>query len=355
MNRTRLIFYFLFALTGVSLLGGCSAVRTVNIQLLQPPPSYVPDSIQSLTVFNRSMTPDFKNWDRDSLEQLLSDRHLELDTTLRDSIAADTVIQVAAHQLFNSGRFDVVIPKEKNLTNFLPSTISPEPLDWEFVSTMCQNFNTDALLVLESFSEEVNTDFDSGYEQDFSGNMVETYYGALDLTYHSRWRLYDPKHRERIRTFDVTDTIFWDSYGYTAEEMYYKLPSIKEALIEGGVVTGQDLARKIAPQWKDARRHMFATGQKDIDKAIPLAEKGDWKAAQKIWEKYVDVGSKSRRSKVEFNLALANEMNGDIEEAIAWGVKSYKTYYRHQTDEYLRTLDKRRKLLNQIDEEKETD
>jgi hypothetical protein len=355
MKRIRIIVYFLFVLAGISLLGGCSAVRTVNIQLLQPPPSYVPDSIQGLTVFNRSMTPDFKNWDRDSLEQLLSDRHLELDTTLRDSIAADTVIQVAAHQLFNSGRFDVVIPKEKNLTNFLPSTISPGPLDWEFVTTMCKNFNTDALLVLESFSEEVNTDFDSGYEQDFSGNMVETYYGALDLTYHSRWRLYDPKHRERVRAFNVTDTIFWDSYGYTAEEMYYKLPSIKDALVEGGVVTGQDLARKIAPQWKDARRHIFATGNKAIDKAIPLAENGKWEAAQKIWEQYAGVGSKSRRSKVEFNLALANEMNGDIEEAIAWGVKSYKTYYRHQTDEYLRILDKRRKLLNKIDEEKEAD
>ncbi|WP_153638944.1 DUF6340 family protein [Prolixibacter sp. NT017] len=355
MNRVRIVFYFLFMLAGVSLLGGCSAVRTINIQLLQPPPTFVSDSVQSLTVFNRSMTPDFKNWDRDSLEQLLANRHLELDTTLRDSIAADTVIQVAAHQLFNSGRFDVVIPKESNLTNYLPATISPEPLDWNFVATMCQNFNTDALLVLESFNEEVNTDFDSGYEQDFSGNMVETYYGALDLTYHSRWRLYDPKHRERIRTFDVTDTIFWDSYGYTAEEMYYKLPSIKEALIEGGVVTGQDLAKKIAPQWKDARRRLFTTGKKDIDKAIPLAEKGDWEAAQKIWEQYADEGAKGRRSKVEFNLALANEMNGHIEKAIEWGVKSYKTYYRHQTDEYLRILDKRRKLLNKIDEEKETD
>ena len=300
------------------------------------------------------MTPDFKNWNRDSLEQLLANRHLELDTTLRDSIAADTVIQVAAHQLYNSGRYDVVIPKEKNITNFLPSTISPELLDWNLVTTMCQNFNTDALLVLESFSEDANTDFDSGYEQDYSGNMVETYYGALDITFHSQWRLYDPFHGKKIRTLSVTDTIYWDSQGYTAEEMYYKLPSIKEALIEGGVVTGEDLARKIAPQWKDARRHIFATGNKDIDKAIPLAEKGNWEDAQKIWEQHANIGSKSRRSKVEFNLALASEMNGDIEQAIAWGVKSYKTYYRGLTDEYLRTLDKRRKLLNRIDEEKET-
>jgi hypothetical protein len=352
MNRTRFVFSFLFILAGIALLSGCSAVRTVNIQLLQPPPAFVSDSIQSLTIFNRSMTPDFKNWDRDSLEQLLADRHLKLDTTLRDSIAADTVIQVAAHQLFNSGRFDVVIPKEQNLTNFLPSTLSPEPLDWNFVNTMCRNFNTDALLVLESFSEEVKTDFDSGYGQDYAGNLVETYYGALDLVYHSHWRLYDPKEHNKMRTFTVSDTIYWDASGYTAQEMYDKLPSIKEALVEGGVVTGQDLARKIAPQWKDARRHLFVTGNKNIDKAVPLAKKGRWEAAQKIWEEYVNTGSKSRRSKVEFNLALANEMNGQIEKAIDWGVKSYKTYYRRQTDEYLRELGKRRKLLNKIDEEK---
>ena len=355
MNRIRIAFYFLFSIAGVLGLGGCSAIKTVNIQLLQPPPYIVSDSIQSVTVLNRSMTPDFKNWDRDSLEQLLADKGLAMDTTLRDSIAADTVIQVAAHQLFNSGRYDVVIPKERNLTNFLPSTLRPEPLDSEFVSAMCQNFNTNALLVLESFSEDVKTDFEKGYQPDFSGNMVEIYYGALDVSYHSHWRLYDPKYPEKTREFGVSDTIYWDAYGNTAEEMYMKLPSIKEALIEGGVVTGQDLANKIAPQWKDARRHLFATGNKEIDKAIPLAEKGNWDEAQKIWEEYANSGSKSRRSKIEFNLALANEMNGDIEKAIAWGVKSYKTYYRQLTDQYLIELGKRRKLLNRIDEDKDAD
>jgi hypothetical protein len=70
---------------------------------------------------------------------------------------------------------------------------------------------------------------------------------------------------------------------------------------------------------------------------------GKWEEAAEIWLKYSNVESKKLKSKIEFNLALSFEMTGDIDKAIEWGAKSYKTYYRNSTSKYLKILDRRRK------------
>ena len=61
--------------------------------------------------------------------------------------------------------------------------------------------------------------------------------------------------------------------------------------------------------------------------------------------KYSTASPNSLRSKVEYNLALAAEMNGDIDLAIEWGIKSYKTKYSREADLYLKYLDLRRASL----------
>ena len=48
------------------------------------------------------------------------------------------------------------------------------------------------------------------------------------------------------------------------------------------------------------------------------------------------------QSKVEFNLALASEMNGDLDLAIEWGLKSFKSRYSKAIEVYLKTLDNKR-------------
>ena len=46
---------------------------------------------------------------------------------------------------------------------------------------------------------------------------------------------------------------------------------------------------------------------------------------------------------MEFNLALAAEMNGDLDLAIEWGLKSFKTKYTKAAEVYIKTLDYKRK------------
>jgi hypothetical protein len=65
-----------------------------------------------------------------------------------------------------------------------------------------------------------------------------------------------------------------------------------------------------------------------------------------IWENLADsTKQKGLKSKAEYNMAIGYEMLGDIDEAIRWGLRSYKTMYRPLTYEYLEILKRRKAEL----------
>jgi hypothetical protein len=312
-------------------------MKSLDIQVSKAPKYLVSNDIQSLLLINYSYDSNFTNWSNDSLTKLMVERDLNLDTIFFDSIAADTSLHTAAMALFESGRFDVVVPFKHN---YCAETLNGKgsKLEWNVIDSLCRIFETDALVVQESFGQFIKTDFDS----EFTLDMGKLYTGAIDLVYSVYWGIYKPSDR-LYKSLHVIDTIFWDSYSNNAQKMLNDLPELKDALVEGGVVAGIDFAKQISPKWINSKRKYYATGDKDIDSAAEKALEGNWEEAADIWMKHVNVKSKKLRSKIEFNLALAFEMTGDIEKAIEWGVKSYKTYYRSYTNIYLKELDQIRK------------
>lgn len=324
----------------------CSVSQKIPIQVAVPPKHPVSSDIQSLALLNRSITGYFTNLQRDSLEKILLNDDFKLDTIILDSVAADTAIQVAAKALFESDRFDVVVPKNREIErNDLGGVLAP--LDLNFINGICKDFNVNAVLVLENFSQRVITDLKAqklylGFEYNRSYNEFN---GTMNVAYDLVWRLYQPGHNPPILKFETRDTIFWNSFDYSLRNMYEKLPSLKEALIGGGIASGIDMANNISPKWIDESRRYYKTGKSEIDAAIPLIKENKWVEAAEIWKKFANVSSKSLRSKIEFNLALAAEMTGDMDQAIEWAQKSYKTKYTRNVESYLKYLDQRRLLL----------
>ncbi len=338
----KVLFFTLF----IGALYSCSSLGRIGIQVPVPPKYPVSSEIQSLTLLDRSLTPEFTNLDRDSLEKILVNHELDLDTIFHDSIAADTAIQVAAKALYESGRFDAVVPDERNVVREDTGGVLP-PLDKEFIESIRKRFNTDGVLVLEDFSEHLTTDFSTSrfnsiYE--FGRPLVE-YSGIINIYYKSVWRLYQPQLDPPIVRYEANDSIFWESADYTLREMYNKLPSIKEALIGGGIAAARQIAGDISPGWENEDRKYYITGNKNIDAAIPLLKENKWDQAAEIWMKYLSSSSKTVRSQIQFNLALASEMTGHISLAIDWATKSYATKPSRIAEQYIKYLKEREAAL----------
>ena len=322
----------------------CSSIRNIEIEVSELPEYPVADDVQTLVLLNRSMNMQFSNLSSDSLEHILVQNKMQLDTLFRDSIAADTVIHSAALALFNSGRFDVVIPKMEIIDRNDFDEIG-KPLNANSIIRLCKDYNADAALILEGFSEQVATEY--RYR---SADLNSQYYGSefysatTDIDYKSEWRLYRPETTKPAIRFQIRDSIFWSANSTTLRDLYTQMPKTKEALIGGGIASGQKMAQYISPKWTSRVRHYFMTGKTEIDAAVPLILENKWDEANAIWLKYSNVESKRVRGKVEFNLALAAEMSGNLDLAIEWGLKSFKTSYCFAIEEYLRTLEFTRKV-----------
>jgi len=312
----------------------CSSLKSIEIQVAGLPEYPVADDIQSLVVVNRSMNMQFSNIPTDSIEKILINRRMSLEAVFRDSTAADTVIRVAAQALFNSGRFDVVIPKEPNIVRYDDNVIT-NPLDSSTINNMCREYNVDAVLSLESFAEHLTTKYYFKPEYGSSGNV---YSANTDIGYNAQWRLYRSGNHAGAYRFQVMDSIFWQASSHSLPDLYEQMPRTKEALTGGGIASGLKMAAYISPNWQNQLRYYFITGNKEIDAATAYLKENKWEETAEIWSKFASVKSKRIRSQVEFNLALAAEMNGNLDLAIEWGLKSYKTSYSQAAETYLRSL-----------------
>lgn len=313
-------------------------LKKFTVEIPEPAKFKISDSIQSFTIMNRSLTNEFENFNEDSLQVSFYRKNFITNFILLDSTVADTTIKVLGELLFNSDRYDIVIPVERNLPREISFTKTPDALDWGYVSQVCKSYNTDALLVLENIATRVVTN----YKMDYDYYNAKTYYASMDFYFRAHWRIYDPKSRNIVVDFIMNqDTIYWDNYSYSLVELFDGLPTVKEAGIQTGVKIAQDFSDIIAPAWTDATRYYYITNNPQIDKSIKLAADGSWSEALDNWLSYVDNGSTANRSKIMLNVALCYEMLGDMPNAIEWSKKSLSTYYREVTNHYLKELLKR--------------
>ncbi len=331
------IMFFFISLSIFS----CSSLKNIGIEVAVQPEYPIGEDIQSLVLLNRSMTNRFTNTKTDSLEKTLVNNKMSMDTIFQDSIAADTVIQIAARALYESARFDVVVPKERNIIRTDNEEIV-KPLNINFINEICSDFKVDGVLVLESFAEQLKTKY---YLKSTEGPYNNEFSAATDVAYFSEWRLYRPHDRKPVIRFQIGDSIFWSIYSFSLEDVYKQMPRTKEALIGGGIAAGLKMSAYISPSWVNKTRYYYLTGKSEIDAAVPLIKSNKWEEAASIWTKYASISSKTIRSKVEFNLAVAAEMSGDMDLAIEWGLKSFKTRYTKAIEVYLKTLDDKRTTL----------
>jgi hypothetical protein len=323
-------------------LASCVSMGKISIQVSVPPKNAVPNEIQSVVLMNRSMTDTFSNLNQDSLENLFIRKKLVLDQLLLDSLAADTTLKALGNAMYESGRFDVVIPLQRNLPNSNLSYLTKSPsLKLTEVNQICSEFKTDALLCLENFDESASSSYQIGYGEMTVYGPAKEYTIFIQIAYHSNWKLYQPGEKLKVASFEVRDTIFWERSGATLQETYEKLPTIKDALLSAAVENGQTFSEYICPGWQEQKRNYFITNNYDADKAIRLANENNWKEAENIWMKFSNDASAVLRSQVQFNLALCSEMNGDLKGAIQWAEKSFKSKYSKAAENYINLLHNR--------------
>jgi len=142
----------------------------------------------------------------------------------------------------------------------------------------------------------------------------------------SYWNFYDLQKQELIFSQLKTDTIRWFEPTYSLKEAKRALPPRKDAVLNAADVAASRLVEFFVPHWIEVERMYYRSGHVELKKTDELIKQNRWLDAAEIWKKNTTNKNKSITAKSMYNMALACEMNGDMNAAIDWAVKSFQVF-----------------------------
>jgi tetratricopeptide (TPR) repeat protein len=321
----------------------CVSTRSLTIEIPEKAKKSLPERIQSLTLISRVFNDKFTDLPADSLQLIFYRKSFSYDTLINDKSAIDTTLKALGDLLYESGRFDIVIP-ENRLINAGGSFSLAAEMTMPEVKEMCETFSTDAVLSLDFFKTRVITDFEKLASFDPETNsFFDAAHAEMKVNYEAMFRLYDPVSEKVIYRQFFRDTLFWDETDLSISSLFTHFTPVKQALTEAGITIALDLSGEISPIWRTEKRKYYVKGDDVFKQTNPMVDSSYWEKAIPLWKSAADnTKSKSAKSKAEFNVALGYEMLGDVESSIEWALKSFETMYRTLTYEYLEILKYRR-------------
>lgn len=323
-----------------------TAQKDITIEIPEPAQKELPNRIQSLLIVSRTVDDKFTDIPADTLQNEFYKKNFSVDTLLFDKAAVDSCLFATGDLLFESGRYDIVIPEDRFLA-FEKNAFFSNEMDWNEVKTLCEQYNTDALLSLDMFKTQVKTEYSKDSYYDPARDAFSTASQAqMVIIYDALFRVYDPlEEKVLVREF-YKDTLVWEDIANNATQLFKTFTPVKHAVAEAGVAIALDFSEEISTVWRREKRPIFIKGDKKLKLAGDLIDSEDFDQAIVLWEELAtNSKSKATRSKAQFNLAIANEIQGDINQSVKWALDSYNTMYRPITYRYLELLEQRKKEI----------
>lgn len=311
----------IFSVLGLlSLLYACSTTNQ-NLLILRPAEITVDKNIKSIAIINRTMP---QNEASNIVEGFFTGEGIG-----QDRRASDEVLKGLYQRLQDVQRF-IVINTGERLVGSGSGHVFPNALTWYEIELLCKKYNTDAILSLETF------DTDAGFvnssrnveQKDSKGNvLVKTLYKTtVNVKVSLGFRLYYFANKTIYDQQQYTFHKSWWNEASSQQAANRALISKMDAILQTSYFAGDTYARKINPYYQNVGRMYFKKAGGD-----PLFKVGarwarilNWEEAEKTWKKAM---VKNPNVKVQmrgyYNLALIEEIYGNLEEALKLVEKSY--------------------------------
>lgn len=330
----------------LALVTSCKT-NQLYINVMEPAPVTIPEHIKKVAVIDRSApTEESKPVD-------VADKVLSLEGANLDREGASESVRGLADELLSTGRFTEVksIPDTEFRTPRL--NILPQPLAWNIVGQICSESQTDALFSLEKFDTDTRIGY-SNRKVDITTPLGKIpgieHQADMETVVKTGWRIYDPATKAILDEFIYQESIVYHGRGINPVVAAAGLIGRKEAVKEVGNKAGHGYGMRIIPYRIRVYRDYYVKGSDNFRIAKRKAQMGNWDDAAELWSKELDNPKMKIAGRAAYNMAIINEINGNLDEAIGWAQKSYEDYNNKLGARYARILGNRR-YENQILEE----
>lgn len=207
----------------------------------------------------------------------------------------------------------------------------PEPLPWQGLTDLTKKEYVQALLILEGFDL---TKTPVAFEE--KGGSIEAAY-SLNVTL--ALRIYEPEKMRMIDDSVYTFTTEFKGTGTTREDALKQLPADQEGAAIACTRAAEAYFSLINPGEISATRHYYSRGDSALLKAERAIQEGRWGRAESTWKWMAYNGADSAlQAKASFNMALACERDGRLNQAIGFARRSQRLQPDKRTADYIDLL-----------------
>ena len=342
---TKLLFRIFVSTLVAAFLFSCSSTNSLTISVKQPSPVFIPSSIKKVGVINRNTVIE-GNKKFDDLDKILS-----LEGKNLDKEGAQQATNGLYDELVQMNRFDEIKLIDAQEIKSPGMGVFPVTLTWETIHRYCKENNVDALFFLSFYDTEskinseiipVELDGPLGVKIPAAETRI-----TVNTAIKTGWRIYDPIDEIVRDEFIGVERITSTGRGISPAKAAEAIIGRKEAVLQISNSMGHNYARRIQPYTTRVKRNYYVKGSSNFKIAKRRAQTGDWNGAAELWKKEVNNPKTKIAGRAHYNMAIINEINGDLTAAIDWASKSYVDYNNKDALRYLNIL-KYRLQQNQL-------
>ena len=282
------------------ILNSCVSYEKFSIEVFKPAEVRLTPDVKKIAIISRNL-----KYELDTLQNYQVKNHRLIKDKIRlntDSLAITTCLDSLSGKLLAQNQFDMVeiIP----INTFAVTRVKEiRPAQNEWYKRISEKTGADVLILLDMFSCFYS-------QEDVDSNPV------VNVITSNIWSVYSARDQKIVNRFSQVDTLYWDGTDENGKYKKLRIPDKKNAISLAAGVIGENYAKHILPAWVKVERNFMQSRNPELQKAVKLAASGKWDEASAIWQVYSE--SKGKRNQVIalYNLALASEMNGNVDRAI---------------------------------------
>ena len=320
----------------ILLLFSCGSTNHMTIRVTKPAPVYIPSDINSVGIINRSL-PSQNNKTLDDIDKILSAEGKDLDKDAAKTAVVGLYDELTANNAFS----EVKLIEDLDVRS--PGLgVFPAAIPWKQIEEICNENNVDAIFALSFY----DTDSKISYKIDTVriANPLGIKIPALEhratisTNIHTGWRIYDPLNKIILDEYLMPNGVKVVGKGINPIKALNAIAGRKEAVLDISNKIGHNYALRIFPYRIRVSRDYYVKGTNNFEIAMRRAQAGDWDGAAELWEKEVNNPDSKIAGRACYNMAIINEINGNLEKAVEWATKSYTDYDDKIALKYVRIL-----------------
>lgn len=306
----------------------------VPVEILEPASLTLPAHIQNLAI----TVPDTSNKD-------IGLRITIADTSFMVYSENDNVLDIIGSSLMDN----LAYSPRFGMSNEQPLILSENALTWEQYDSICAVTGADAVLTLDSYKATYRFVTSDTYVLEYESYFYKAY---LEVAISSSWSIRDPFALERhVFRIDHSDS-YEGGLSYNQKEAIETLPELTEIVYYDASVTGSKCANTVSPHWVRSERGIYARSNKLLRKAKRIIlEDNNWEEARTIWQTGVESPNRVIAKHSRFNLVVAEEVLGNINDAIQKAKVYLAKYNDVHMNEYLELLTDRAEKMKLLDQQ----